>query len=53
MGGINGIAISIDEQYVMSVGQEKKLTYWENRSAEPVHSFLINDGHDEGRFIAR
>lgn len=53
MGGINGIALSRDEQFTLSVGQEKKLSYWNNKSIEVTHQVQLDADEDEGRCIAR
>ena len=53
MGGINGIAISGDEQYTLSVGQERRLSYWNNTQNDPAHTQLLHGEEDEGRCIAR
>ncbi len=53
MGGINDVILSSDEQYSISVGQEKRLTYWDNRSMEPVHQLFLDGENDEGHCIAR
>ena len=53
MGGINGIALSSDELFTLSVGQERKLSYWSNKSAEVAHQVSLDGDNDEGRCITR
>ena len=53
MGGVNGIVISSDGQYTMSVGQERRLIYWNNTQLEPSHSQFLEGELDEGRCIAK
>lgn len=36
MGGINCVALSQDETTVLTVGQEKRVTYWDLREHHPV-----------------
>jgi WD40 repeat protein len=51
MGGINDIALANDQVTVLSVGSEKKVTYWDLRSAEPVR--VIDYGREtEGMSIS-
>ncbi len=57
MGGINSICLSKDENYVLSVGQEKKLNYWSNSNSHldsnnATHSIELDGEEDEGRCIA-
>jgi WD40 repeat protein len=35
-GGINAIALSRDQTVALTVGQEKKITYWDLREAQPI-----------------
>ena len=51
MGGINDIILSKDQQYTISVGQEKRLTFWENLTLEPVHYNFLDNENDEGKCI--
>ena len=44
MGGINALALHPNNTNVLSVGQEKKITYWELNRADPVR--LISPAHD-------
>ena len=53
MGSINSITISRDESHVLSVGQEKKLTYWDINATEPAHAVSLDGERDEGKCIAR
>ena len=52
MGGINGIVISHDQSTVISVGQEKKLTFWRVDAQEPLFSQYLDGELDEGRCVA-
>ena len=36
MGGINAVCLSKDQLQVLTVGQEKKITYWDLRETNPV-----------------
>lgn len=36
MGGINAVALSRDETTVLTVGQEKRITFWDLREHHPV-----------------
>ena len=36
MGGINAVALSQDETTVLTMGQEKRMTYWDLREHHPV-----------------
>jgi hypothetical protein len=52
MGGINGLVISKDQSMIISVGQEKKVSFWPVNSAEALYSQLLDGERDEGRCIA-
>lgn len=43
----------MDEEYTITVGQEKRLTFWDFKSAEPIHQQFLDEERDEGRCIAR
>ena len=43
MGGINSIALSGDQTLVLTVGQEKKLTFWDLREPNPIASLDHGD----------
>ncbi len=51
MGSINATTLSKDESHVLSVGQEKRLTYWDINAANPVHAVNLDGENDEGRCI--
>lgn len=36
MGGVNAVALSQDETTVLTMGQEKRITYWDLREHHPV-----------------
>lgn len=46
------MVLSKDEQCIVSVGQEKKLTYWNKNALDFIHSENIDDERDEGRCIS-
>ncbi len=52
MGGINSCVLSHDERYSLSLGQERRVTYWDNTVADAVHSVFLDGELDEGRTIA-
>ena len=52
MGGINCIAIANDQRTVLSVGQEKRLTYWDINNAAPVSTVQVDGEHDEAISVA-
>ncbi len=53
MGSINSITLSRDESHVLSVGQEKRLTYWDVNATEPAHAVSLDGERDEGKCVAR
>lgn len=53
MGGINSVIISKDQSCIVSVGQEKKITFWPIGSPEPLFSHNLEGESEEGRCIAR
>ena len=52
MGGINSIVLSKDEKFVLSVGQERRLTYWDMNKQEPARLFFLDGEADEGKVLA-
>ena len=52
MGGINGIVLSKDERFLLSVGQERRLTYWDMTKQEPARLFFLDGESDEGKVLA-
>ena len=44
MGGINDVELSRDQSLVLTVGQERKITYWDLREPHPVQT--IDPAHD-------
>lgn len=36
MGGVNAVALSGDETTVLTMGQEKRITYWDLREHHPI-----------------
>ena len=51
MGGINDMLISKDENYIVSVGQDRTLTYWVSNQEDCTHKIELNGDNDEGRAI--
>ena len=52
MGGINSLVISGDQSIVISVGQEKRITYWPVNGMEALYSRALDGENDEGRSVA-
>lgn len=53
MGGINEMALSRGSQsHTISVGQDKKVVVWDNRSNEPVVQVFIDEENEEGLCLA-
>lgn len=52
MGGINDVILSKDESHIITVGQEKKIVYWNNSESESKHSMFLNGEQDEGRSLS-
>jgi|LauGreSBDMM110SN_4_FD.fasta_scaffold409554_1 hypothetical protein len=52
MGGINCITLSTNQMHVLSVGQERRMTYWDNSSDKMSHQVSLDGENDEGRGIA-
>lgn len=53
MGGINEMALTPGAQsHVVSVGQDKKIVVWDNRSNDPVLQQYIDEENDEGLTVA-
>lgn len=44
MGGVNAVALSQDETTVITMGQEKRVTYWDLREHHPVLAKVRNRG---------
>lgn len=44
MGGVNAVALSGDETTVLTMGQEKRITYWDLREHHPVLA-KVRDRH--------
>lgn len=53
MGAVNALMLSKDQTHVVSVGQEKRMTYWDINAANPVHAISLDGENDEGKCIAR
>tara|TARA_A100001035_G_scaffold258818_1_gene235800 strand:+ start:222 stop:674 length:453 start_codon:yes stop_codon:yes gene_type:complete len=56
MGGVNSVVLSKDEQYIISVGQEKRLNYWGLNSVDAVHMQPTDpsdpdNNQDEGKIV--
>ena len=53
MGGINALAITPGAQsHTLSVGQDRKVVVWDNRTNDPVYQVFIDEENDEGFAIA-
>lgn len=61
MGGINGIVLSKDLNCTVSVGQDKKIVFWDNdlkllntlsKSSNVLHAHFLDGEIDEGLTIA-
>ena len=55
MGGISALALSRDERVILSVGQERKLTYWHLSGQEVLRQSWLDCASgdtDEGRCVA-
>ena len=52
MGGINSIALSQDEMQIISMGQEKRICFWENGAPSPVHEDSLPH-EEEGLCLVR
>lgn len=53
MGGVNDIILSWDENFIVSVGQEKRVTVWDVKKPEPPNKQLLNIGNNENRCVCR
>lgn len=52
MGGIHSIALSHDQSQIISMGQERKISFWNRNTPAPIHETTFGD-HEEGMCIAR
>jgi hypothetical protein len=53
MGGINDLVISRGSQsHTVSVGQDRKILVWDNRTNDPIVQQFIDEENDEGYSIA-
>ena len=53
MGGINSVALSLDQTQIISMGQEKKLSFWELRNPSPIYSEFVDGETEEGMCLVR
>lgn len=53
MGAVNALMLSKDQTHVVTVGQEKRMTYWDINNVNPVHAVNLDHENDEGKCIAR
>ena len=51
MGGINGVVLTSDEMFSVTVGQDRKIVLWNNNSNDLVFSRFIDKENDEGLTI--
>ena len=47
MGGVNCIALAADQRTILSVGQERRLNFWDIATANPIQSQAIEGELDE------
>jgi len=53
MGGINGMALTVGGQtHTVSVGQDRRITVWDNHTNEPLLQMFLDDENDEGLAMA-
>jgi hypothetical protein len=52
MGGINDIVLSHSEQYLITVGQDKRIVVWDNKKTDPAMHLFLDEERDEGLAIA-
>jgi hypothetical protein len=52
MGGINDFVLSNDDNFIISVGQDKRIMIWERTKNDPIYHTLLDDEQDEGLAIA-
>jgi hypothetical protein len=53
MGGINAVCLSLDQTQMITVGQEKRITFWDFNNPSPVHDAALNGEHEEAFCITR
>lgn len=52
MGGINDFVFSLDDRFIISVGQDRKIVVWDNSQNDLVYYRNIDEENDEGFAIA-
>lgn len=52
MGGVNGIALAADQRTIISIGQERKLSYWDLENTTPTYSVTVDEDKDEALCVA-
>jgi hypothetical protein len=53
MGGINGMALTVGGQtHTVSVGQDRRITVWDNHTNDPLLQMFLDDENDEGLTMA-
>ena len=52
MGGINAVALSKDQRYTITAGQDKKIVIWDNAKNDCLLARYIDGENDEGLSIA-
>lgn len=53
MGGINDMAITRGAQsHTVSVGQDKKIVLWSNKTNDPLLQIFLDEENDEGLTVA-
>jgi len=51
MGALNSLALAKDQVTVLTVGQEKRLTYWDVAESNPQQMFAVDGELDEARSV--
>lgn len=53
MGGINEMALTRGSQsHTVSVGQDKKVVIWDNKTNDPIVQVFIDEEREEGLCLA-
>ena len=51
MGALNALVLASDQETILTVGQERRLTFWNTRTANPLQMFDIDGEADEARSV--
>lgn len=49
---MNGIALAADQRTIVSIGQERKLSYWDLENTAPTYSVTVDEDKDEAICVA-